>query len=138
MRVTSLAACLVLIPLAAAASAEEVERYRLEKSGDGYVRMDTRTGEMSTCAPRDGQLVCRAAADERAAFQDEIERLQEQLEQLDRRVGKLENSVTAKLESGLPTEEDFDKAMGYMERFLRYFMGVMKDIDKNDAAPNKT
>ena len=138
MRVISLATCLALVPLAVSASAGEVERYRLEKSGDGYVRMDTRTGEMSTCAEKDGQLVCRAAADERAAFQDEIERLQEQLERLDQRVEKLENSVAAKLESGLPTEEDFDRAVGYMERFLRYFMGVMKDIDKNGAAPDKT
>ncbi|TIX77589.1 MAG: hypothetical protein E5V24_27965, partial [Mesorhizobium sp.] len=67
----------VLIPaalvsfVAASAFSEEIDRYRLEKSATGYVRMDTQTGAMSICEERSGQLVCKMAADERAAFQDE-------------------------------------------------------------------
>ena len=60
----------------AVACADETDRYRLEKSDNGYVRMDTQTGEMSICEERSGQLVCKLAADERAAFEDEIDRLQ--------------------------------------------------------------
>ena len=58
---------------------------------------------------------------------------------LEERVAKLENSLSARLESKLPSEEDFDKTMSYMERFLRGFMGIVKDMDKDNrdgAEPN--
>ena len=139
MRITSLAACLVFASFfAVPAHADDAGRYRLEKSADGYVRMDTRTGAMSICQEKDGQLVCRVAADERGAFQDEIDRLQARVKRLDERVAKLENSLSQKLESSLPTEEDFNKTMSYMERFLRSFMGIVKDMQKDEPAPQKT
>ncbi|CAM5301439.1 hypothetical protein MAUB1S_05262 [Mycolicibacterium aubagnense] len=124
--------------LAAPALAEDASRYKLEKTNDGYVRMDTQTGAMSICNERDGQLVCRVAADERTAFQDDIDRLQGTVKALDERVTKLENSLTARLESKLPSEEEFNKTMGYMERFVRGFMGIVKDMDKetDPAKPN--
>ena len=129
----------ILIPaalvslVAASASSEETDRYRLEKSANGYVRMDTQTGAMSICEERSGQLVCKVAADERAAFQDEIDRLQGSVKTLDKRVAKLENSLSARLESKLPSEEDFNKTMGYMERFFRTFKDIVKDMDKEDG-----
>ncbi|QDC02557.1 hypothetical protein [Mesorhizobium sp. 8] len=139
MRFASLAACLALMPLVAVpAHANDVERYRLEKSANGYVRMDTQTGAMSICEEKEGQLVCRVAADERSAFQDEIDRLQDKVKGLDERVSKLENSLSQKLESSLPSEEDFNKTMSYMERFLRSFMGIVKDMEKEEPAPQKT
>jgi flagellar motility protein MotE (MotC chaperone) len=129
----------VLIPaalvtlVAASAFSEETDRYRLEKSANGYVRMDTQTGAMSICEERSGQLVCKMAADERAAFQDEVDRLQSSVKALDERVAKLENSPTARLESTLPTEEEFNKTMSYMERFLRGFMDIVKDMNKDSG-----
>jgi hypothetical protein len=120
----------------ASAKAEDSGRYRLEKSADGYVRMDTQTGAMSTCKDQNGQLVCRTAADERAAFQDEIDRLQASVKALDTRVATLENSLSARLESKLPSEEEFNKTMGYVERFLRGFMAIVKDMD-NDTGSTK-
>ncbi|MER8700071.1 MULTISPECIES: hypothetical protein [unclassified Mesorhizobium] len=134
----------VLIPaalvslVAASAFSDEADRYRLEKSANGYVRMDTQTGAMSLCEERSGQLVCKMAADERAAFQGEVDRLQSSVKALDERVAKLENSLAARFESTLPSEEDFNKTMGYMERFLRSFMDIVKDMDKDEdgAKPN--
>ncbi|TIO06070.1 hypothetical protein [Mesorhizobium sp.] len=136
----------VLIPavllslVATSAISAEADRYRLEKSANGYVRMDTQTGAMSICEERSGQLVCKMAADERAAFQDEIDRLQSSVKALDERVVKLENSLSARLESTLPSEEDFNKTMSYMERFLRGFMGIVKDMEEDSgedgARPN--
>ncbi|AZO09818.1 MULTISPECIES: hypothetical protein [unclassified Mesorhizobium] len=129
----------ILIPaalcslVAASAFSEETERYRLEKSANGYVRMDTQTGAMSICEERSGQLVCKMAADERAAFQDEVDRLQNSVKALDERVAKLENSLSARLESQLPSEEDFNKTMSYMERFFRSFMDIVKDMDRQDG-----
>lgn len=142
-------AVLMLFPLLAAlgggsAFAAEAQRYQMEKTDKGYVRMDTQTGEMSICEERDNQLVCKLAADERSALQDEIGRLQGEVKAIEERVAKLENSLTQKLESTLPTEEEFEKTMGYMERFFRSFMGMVKDMEKEDKAqqpelsPNKT
>ena len=139
----------ILIPaalvslVAASAWSEETDRYRLEKSANGYVRLDTQTGAMSICEERSGQLVCKMAADERAAFQDEVDRLQSSMKAMDARVTKLENSLSARLESKLPSEEDFSKTMSYMERFLRGFMGIVKDMEKDSGdgaqlSPQKT
>ena len=139
----------ILIPaalvslVAASAWSEEADRYRLEKSANGYVRLDTQTGAMSICEERTGQLVCKMAADERAAFQDEVDRLQSSMKAMDERVTKLENSLSARLESKLPSEEDFSKTMSYMERFLRGFMGIVKDMEKDSGdgaqlSPQKT
>lgn len=145
MRLQSLVVPAALASLVAASAwSGEVDRYRLEKSANGYVRMDTQTGAMSICEERDGQLVCRMAADERGAFQDEIDRLQSSVKALDERVAKLENSLSARIESTLPTEEEFEKTMGYMERFMRGFMDIVKDMDKDNGggtlkpAPQKT
>lgn len=140
---------LMFVPLivglgAMQASAAEGQRYQMEKTDKGYVRMDTQTGEMSICEERSGQLVCKLAADERTALQDEIGRLQSEVKAIEDRVVKLEGSLSQKLESTLPTEEEFEKTMGYMERFFRSFMGIVKDFEKEDKAhqpepvPNKT
>ncbi|MET3662233.1 hypothetical protein [Aquamicrobium ahrensii] len=138
MRGRALIALPLLALLSAPAAAEsDAERYRLEKTEDGYVRMDTTTGAMSTCREQSGQLVCRMAADERTMAQDEMDRLQDQLKSLEERVARLENSLTAKLESSLPTEEEFNRTMGYMERFFRSFMGIVKDLEKRDSPDTK-
>jgi hypothetical protein len=145
MRPIALISPLLLLPLLASASATEPDRYRLEKTPDGYVRMDTRTGEMSVCQEKWGELVCKMAADERTAVQDEIERLQSDIKALEDRVAnvkaledrvaKLENSMTARIEQSLPTEEDFNKTMSYMERFFRSFMGIVRDFEGENSKP---
>lgn len=134
---------LLLVPVllasaALSAKAEEAGRYTLEKSGTGYVRMDTRTGEMSICEERAGQLVCKLAADERAAFQDEIDRLQTKLTGMEDRLVALENHPILKPQNLLPTEEEFQRSLGYMERFFRKFMDIVKDLDKEKGEPQKT
>ncbi|HRI18788.1 MAG TPA: hypothetical protein PL196_09720, partial [Burkholderiaceae bacterium] len=72
----------LLLASAVTASGEGTERYQLQKTDTGYVRLNTETGEMSICEERTGQLVCKAAAEERAAFQEEIDRLQAKLQRL--------------------------------------------------------
>ncbi len=145
MRPIALISLLLFLPLLGSASAAEPDRYRLEKTPNGYVRMDTTTGEMSICQEKWGELVCKIAADERTAVQDEIERLQSDIKALETRltavtaledrVAKLENSLTAKIENSLPTEEDFNKTMSYMERFFRGFMGIVKDFESEENKP---
>ena len=118
--------------------AEEAGRYTLEKSATGYVRMDTQTGEMSVCEERGGQLVCKLAADERAAFQDELDRLQSKVTGLEERLAAVENNPVLNPQNLLPSEEEFQRSLGYMERFFRRFLDIVKDMDKESGTPEKT
>ncbi|MCC6204798.1 MAG: hypothetical protein IT533_07375 [Hyphomicrobiales bacterium] len=124
--------------LASVASAGEQQRYELRETDNGYVRLDTSTGEMSICEQRGSQLVCRMAADERMALQDEIDRLNESLRALDERVAALEKAPPVAV---LPSEEQFDRTLGYMQRFFRGFMDIMKEYDRDQepsATPQRT
>src|SRR4051812_38381324 len=100
----------VIAGLAGSARSEEVDRYRLEKTETGYLRMDTQTGAMSICEEKTGQLVCRMATDERSALQDQLERLQSKLDGLEARVAKLEAqpSIPKVL---VPSDEEVDKSL---------------------------
>ena len=71
-----------------------------------------------------GSAVCRAATEERAALQGEIDRLTKQNEAL-----KQQKSG----DSSLPSKQDFDRALDYAERFMRRMMRIMRDEepDKN-------
>ena len=133
MKLTIITAAISL--LASAAIAEDTARFALEKTTDGYVRMDKTTGEMSICTQQSDQLVCRIAADDRVAMEDEIARL-------DSRLTKLEDAMkaggsSAVTNSTLPTDEEFEKSMTLMEKFFRRFMGVVKDLNE-DGTPQKT
>jgi hypothetical protein len=129
-------AILPLLFLSGSAFADDAARFTLEKTADGYVRMDKTTGEMSICTQQADQLVCRIAADDRVAMEDEIARL-------DSRLTKVEEKLAAGGGSGavsnstLPTDEEFEKSMTLMEKFFRRFMGVVKDLNE-DGTPQKT
>lgn len=131
---------LMIAVLAAGATsvvAEDSARFALEKTSDGYVRMDKTSGEMSICKEQDGQLVCRLAADDKGALAD-------QLSQMDKRLGAIEEKLTKMEKSGvgpssdMPTDEEFEKTMGYMEKFFRRFMGVVKELNDEEHGPQKT
>jgi hypothetical protein len=130
-----LVSALALNGIAALASAEEADRYRLEKTDTGYIRMDTATGEMSICEERSGQLVCKLAADERAAFQSDIDRLQAKLDDVEDRVARLEARPSIP-ETLLPSDEQVNKGIDIMEKFFRSFMGIVKELDKDVAKPD--
>ncbi len=117
---------LLLVPFCAQA---DEGRYQLEKSGDSYVRLDTQSGEMSICKTQGSQLVCRVAAEERAAFQDEIDRLNRTVTDLEKRISTIENRQRDGSDK-LPSEEEFERSLGYMERFMRRFLDIIEDFDR--------
>lgn len=136
MRIATLAG-IALIAGGASASAQETSRYTLEKTEDGYVRMDNRTGEMSICEERTGELFCRRATDERAAPEDDLGQVMDKLDDIEQRLSALEASRPVDV---LPSEQDIDKTLNFMERFFRRFMEVVKDFDQDnhhDAQPSQ-
>jgi hypothetical protein len=50
-------------------------RYVFSKQADGFVRLDTQTGEVAICAPKTVGWACQAAPDDRTVLEDEIARL---------------------------------------------------------------
>ena len=120
------ALALIAISLAVPATAQDggAARYQLQRIEGGYARIDTATGEVSTCTETrtetGAQLVCRMAADERGALEDQIAALEV-------RVEALEAGGAAR---ALPSDAEIDRAIGMMERFMRGFVGVVRDLDE--------
>jgi hypothetical protein len=121
----------VLVAIAAFAQEPAPGRYAMQKSDTGIARLDTQTGEVSLCQEKDGDLVCRMAADERTAFELELDLLTKRIETLEKAVGEGQ----AALKPRLPTKEEIDQTMGIMERMMRSFMGIVKDLEREDKTP---
>lgn len=129
---TMLAAAAVTALSVSPSPAQDVERYRLERTDDGYVRLDTTTGRTTLCQERGGQLVCKMAVEERAAFESQVEDLEARVDALEDRLAALE---TGGRSDELPSEEEFEQTLGYMERFFRRFMGIVEEFDREEKAP---
>lgn len=120
----------VFVAMAVPAAAQQGGRYTMERAEGGYVRLDTRTGEMSFCEARQDQLVCEMAADERRAFEEELDRLSD-------RVAALEAAIGERRSAGeLPSEEEFDRTMGMMEKFIRRFFAIVEDLNRDFSEPD--
>ncbi|QIO53454.1 hypothetical protein HA461_20780 [Rhizobium leguminosarum bv. trifolii] len=120
------------MPLAATAAEADAGRFQLEKSGDHFVRLDRQTGAMSICQDKDGALVCRMAADERVAYEDELDRLA-------KRVTALEQGNVA--QRALPSDAEVDRSISIMERMMKSFMGMVKEFqaeENTNPLPQKT
>jgi hypothetical protein len=50
-------------------------RYTFSKAADGFVRLDTQTGEVALCSQRTVGWACLAAPEDRAVLENEIARL---------------------------------------------------------------
>jgi hypothetical protein len=50
-------------------------RYVFSKQADGFARLDTQSGQVSLCSPKPVGWACEAAPEDRAALENEIERL---------------------------------------------------------------
>src|SRR6185369_14045614 len=109
-----LAFCLAGSGQALAGPMPETEngRYTLSPTGDGVLRLDTRTGAVSTCNNSGAGWACYAVPDERAAMDAEIGRLQTDIGRLQAENEKLkadlasrEPTVPGKIEEPLPKSD---------------------------------
>jgi hypothetical protein len=132
MKTIAIGLAAILLPLTALAAEPDPARFQLERSGDHFVRLDKHTGAMALCEEKDGSLVCRMAADERAAYDDELDRLSD-------RVTALENKSI--VNKALPTDAEIDRSISIMERMMKSFMGMVKQFqeeEKSAPLPQKT
>jgi hypothetical protein len=113
---TSIAASALLVCLggmgaASAQSTPDTEngRYALSPIADGVIRLDTRSGKVSTCLNTGTGWACYAVPDERAALDEEIGRLQADNEKLKAQLAAREPTVSGKIDDALPKTDSLKK-----------------------------
>jgi hypothetical protein len=85
-------------------------RYSLAPVADGVLRLDSRTGAVSTCTNNGTGWACYAVPDERAALDAEIGRLQADNEKLKAELAAREPTVAGKIDEPLPKTDSLKKA----------------------------
>jgi hypothetical protein len=150
-------ACAAGIGAAAAQTMPDTEngRYALSPVADGVIRLDTRTGAVSTCSNAGTGWACYALPDERAALDEEIGRLQADNEKLKAELAAREPAVSGKIdeplpktdslkkpepkvaegerkiEIPLPSDRDMDRAMSFLEQAWRRLVEMANRMQKD-------
>lgn len=142
--------------LVAAQSAPDSEngRYSMTPIPEGVLRLDTRTGTVSTCTKNGSGWACYAVPDERSAFDAEIGRLQAEVEKLKGQLaagptvsGKIDEALPKsdplkkaepkvaegdrKIEIPLPSDQDLDRAMSFLEKAWRRLIDMANRVQKD-------
>jgi len=120
---------------ATAQSVPEFEngRYALSPVADGVIRLDTRTGAVSTCNNSGAGWACYAVPDERAALDAEIGRLQSDNEKLKAQLAAREPTVTGKIDEPLPKTDSLKKdepKVADGERKIEIPLPSDRDVDR--------
>ena len=157
--VPSIAAAMICIGGIGGAAAQtmpdsENGRYTLSPLTDGVIRLDTRTGAVSTCTDTGTGWACYAVPDERAALDAEIGRLQADNEKLKAKLAALEPTATGKsdeslpkadslkpepkvaegerkIEIPLPSDRDMDRMMSFLEQAWRRLVEMANRMQKD-------
>jgi hypothetical protein len=108
-------------------------RYALSPVTDGVIRLDTRTGTVSTCNNTGTGWACYAVPDERAAFDAEIGRLQADNDRLKAELAAREPAVGGKTDEALPKSDSLKKAdpkVADSERKIEIPLPSDQDMDR--------
>jgi hypothetical protein len=108
---SALVFCLGGIGSAVAQSVPDTEngRYALSPITDGVIRLDTRSGAVSTCINTGTGWACYVVPDERAALDAEIGRLQADNEKLKVQLAAREPTVSGKIDEPMPKTDSLKK-----------------------------
>ena len=143
----TLVLALTLIPLAASAQEGAGRRdtrpaqtpgadfrFQMERTNNGFVRLDRQTGAMSFCTLEGQNLRCRASEDERAALQEEIDRLAGQADGAKKQ--QAERGGTAESKNSvlrLPSDQELARLSNFFQDLMRKLMGVVRGLDPSSA-----
>jgi hypothetical protein len=133
----SYAAALVFLALTGAAAAEAPDdqsgRFTMSPVDGGFLRLDKQTGAVAMCAHTDGEWVCAPVQDRTSTKSDELSKLKAENQALKERVKDLERTPGCKGE--LPTDEEVDQALDYMERLYKKIRDRIKNLEKPLSPP---
>lgn len=129
-------------------------RYSMTPIPEGVLRLDTRTGTVSTCTKNGAGWACYTVPDERSALDAEIGRLQAEVEKLKEQIaagptvsGKIDEALPKsdplekpepkvaegdrKLEIPLPSDQDMDRVMSFLEKAWRRLIDMANRVQKD-------
>jgi hypothetical protein len=115
------AACLAT-PVRAETPAVDSGRFSMSPTEGGFLRLDKETGVVSFCTVTDGLSLCRVSADERAALEEEIARLRRENAELKQSLSPAPPKIGSN-----KTEEEFERALSFTERFMRRMMRIFRE-----------
>jgi hypothetical protein len=137
---TSMTAAVVILGLggiccAAEPSTPEAEngRYVLSPVADGVIKLDTRTGAVSSCSNNGTGWACYVVPDERDALDAEIGRLQGDNEKLKAQLAEREPTVPGKVDEPLPKSDSLktpDPKVAEGERKIEIPLPSDRDMDR--------
>ena len=124
-----------LVATAAAVPAQENPgRFAMKDIEGGILRMDTKTGRISQCKKKDGEWACESIADDSAGLEDRISELKRENEALRAMLADAEKALLATRDKAaekakkLPNDEELDRVMAFIERFMRRFFDFAKSM----------
>jgi hypothetical protein len=101
------------------AQAQDADRYRRIPTEDGFLEVETATGAVRECRRTAEGYRCSAPSADK--LQGELERLTRENLELRQRLGPNPGSPKP------PPDEEIDRALSVMERFLRRFMNILRE-----------
>jgi hypothetical protein len=140
------AGCALAAPAARAQSMQpdnEDARFTFHRTDDGYLRLDGRSGQVSTCIRRPAGWLCQAVPDERTALEGEIARLQADNAALKKELighdlalpGVIKPDVPPrKIEEPrlqLPSDAEFKQVMGFIEKVWRRLVEMVVSVQRD-------
>lgn len=134
-----LAGSLTFLPQSALA--HEEGRYTMLETKNGVIRLDRKTGAMTTCVPLPNGWKCEPLVKKGAgagADQDRVTELEDENFRLKQKLAErsdddLNDPDSEPKKFKLPSDEEVDEAIEYMERMIRKFGGAMKRLRENNS-----
>lgn len=130
LRTMGFAAAMVLFALPAAA--QDNGRYQLERGEEGFVRLDTVTGDMTLCRETDSGLACDATRDDTSDLRRDRDRLRDENRDLRRENERLRDELASRddfSESDLPSDEEMEHIATWFERMMAIMMRTARNVE---------
>ena len=117
-------------------------RYSFREMNGELLRLDSRTGQLSTCSKRTVGWACQTAPDERTVLENEISRLQNDNAELKRNAlaglssppaTRPERSPQTKQEEPalkLPSDAELDRVMSFFEKVWRRLIDMVNNVQR--------
>jgi hypothetical protein len=127
-------------------------RYSFHRSGDGFIRLDSRTGQVAQCGWSSTGWACKLVPDERVALESEIGRLERDNAELKKSLLshniELPNGMVAQVQPQapvppadvpdpsakapqVPTDAELDRAFAFMKNVWRRLVDMMADLQRD-------
>ncbi len=137
---------------AAPPPSQDDSRFSFHRMGDGFVRLDSRTGQLAQCGWAATGWSCKMVPEERAALENEIGRLQRDNAELKKsllsRGLELPSGIVAQAptaapvppanvpdasakEPKMPSDAELDRAFSFMKNVWRRLVDMMVDLQRD-------